>query len=161
MIGHSIGTLEAFKRFNEGKKVTDSHWDYDIIPKNLQILKEKYRIRFGKDIIPDDRDLTDRLFKAGVEMLTTTGFYCPDIGRSLTVSEDEISKLDTSSATYEDDRRAIERKYARRASKVATARADEDSRAGARRLYDEAGEFLALAQAEQGVLKTVKNFFEV
>ena len=90
MIGHSIGTLEAFKRFNEGKKVTDSHWDYDIIPKNLQILKEKYRIRFGKDIIPDDRDLTDRLFKAGVEMLTTTGFYCPDIGRSLTVSEDEI-----------------------------------------------------------------------
>jgi len=50
----------------------------------------------------------------------------------------EISKLDTSSATYEDDRRAIERKYARRASEVATARADEDSRAGARRLYDEA-----------------------
>ena len=50
----------------------------------------------------------------------------------------EISKLDTSSATYEEDRRAIERKYERRASKMSTARADEDTRAGARRLYDEA-----------------------
>ncbi len=29
------------------------------------------------------------------------------------------------------------------------------------RLYGEGGEFLALARAEQGVLKTVKNFFEV
>ena len=50
----------------------------------------------------------------------------------------EIAKLDTSSATYQEDKAAIERKYARRASEVATARADEDSRAGARRLYAEA-----------------------
>ena len=90
MIGHSLGTTEIFKRFNEGKKITEAHWDYDVLPKNLLDLKEKHRIRFGKDIIPDDRDLTDRLFKAGVEMLSTTGFYCPDLGRSLTVSEDEI-----------------------------------------------------------------------
>lgn len=50
----------------------------------------------------------------------------------------EIAKLDPNSATYEEDRRAIERKYARRASEAAVSRADEDSRAGARRLYDEA-----------------------
>ena len=50
----------------------------------------------------------------------------------------EIAKLDTSSATYQEDKADIERKYARRASEVATARADEDSRAGARRLYAEA-----------------------
>ena len=90
VISHSLGTTEIFKRFNEGKKVTEAHWDYDILPKNLLDLKEKYKIRFGKDVIPDDRDLTDRLFKAGVEMLSTTGFFCPDLGKSLTVSEDEI-----------------------------------------------------------------------
>ena len=50
----------------------------------------------------------------------------------------EIAKLDTSSATYQEDKAAIERKYARRASEIATARADEDSRAGAKRLYAEA-----------------------
>lgn len=50
----------------------------------------------------------------------------------------EIAKLDTSSATYEEDRRAIERKYARRASEMSAARADEDNREGARRLNEEA-----------------------
>lgn len=50
----------------------------------------------------------------------------------------EIAKLDPNSETYQEDKAAIERKYARRASEVATARADEDSRAGARRLYAEA-----------------------
>ena len=89
-VGKNIGSLEVFKRFNEGKKVTEAHWDYEIIPKNLQTLKDKYKIRFGKNVIPDDRDQSERLFLAGVEMLTTTGFFCPDIGKSLTVTEEEI-----------------------------------------------------------------------
>jgi len=50
----------------------------------------------------------------------------------------EIAKLDTSSATYQEDKAAIERKYARRASNMSTARADEDSRMAAKRLYAEA-----------------------
>ena len=89
-IGQRIGALEAFERFNKGRKVSEAHWDYDVIPKTLSMLKDKYRIRFGKDVIPDDRDLSNKLFKAGVEMLTTVGFFCPDIGRALTVTEDEI-----------------------------------------------------------------------
>ena len=90
VMGHSIGALEAFDRFNKGKKVSEAHWDYEVIPKNLSSLKDKYKIRFGKEVIPDDRDLAERLFLAGVDMLTTTGFFCPDIGRVLTISEDEI-----------------------------------------------------------------------
>jgi len=50
----------------------------------------------------------------------------------------EIAKLDPASATYADEREAIERKYARKASSLAAARADEDTRAGAKRLYAEA-----------------------
>ena len=50
----------------------------------------------------------------------------------------EISKLDPASATYAEDKAAIERKYARQASKTALARAKQDTREGARRLYDEA-----------------------
>lgn len=50
----------------------------------------------------------------------------------------EIAALDPTSATYAEDRAAVERKYARRASDVAAARADEDSREGAKKLYAEA-----------------------
>lgn len=50
----------------------------------------------------------------------------------------EISKLDPASATYAEDKAAIERKYARQASETALARANQDTREGARRLYDEA-----------------------
>ena len=90
VMGQRIGALEVFERFNKGKKVSEAHWDYDVIPKTLATLKDKYRIRFGKKVIPDDRDLSERLFKAGVEMLSTVGFFCPDIGKTLTITEDEI-----------------------------------------------------------------------
>ena len=49
-----------------------------------------------------------------------------------------ISKLDPASATYAEDKAAIERKYARQASETALARANQDTREGARRLYAEA-----------------------
>lgn len=88
--GHKITTLELYDRLLDGKKVSENHWDYNIIPKNASRMKEKYKIRFGDKIIPDNHDLTDKLFAAGVEMLTTTGFYCPDLGKRLTVTEEEI-----------------------------------------------------------------------
>lgn len=50
----------------------------------------------------------------------------------------EISKLDPASATYAEDKAAIERKYARQASETALARANQDTREGAQRLYAEA-----------------------
>lgn len=50
----------------------------------------------------------------------------------------EISKLDPASATYAEDKAAIERKYARQASETALARANQDTREGARQLYAEA-----------------------
>ena len=89
-IGHRINTLELCNRFLAGKKVSENHWDYNILPKNAARLKEKYKIKFGDSIIPDNHDLTDKLFYAGVEMLTSCGFYCPDFGRCIEISEEEI-----------------------------------------------------------------------
>ena len=50
----------------------------------------------------------------------------------------EISKLDPNSATYAEDRAAIERRFAREAANRAESRADEDVKEGAKRLYAEA-----------------------
>ena len=52
--------------------------------------------------------------------------------------EEEISKLDPGSTTYAEDRAAIERKYERKSSKVAAARADEDVKDERNRLFSEA-----------------------
>lgn len=50
----------------------------------------------------------------------------------------EISKLDPNSATYAEDRAAIERRFAREAANRAESRAAEDAKEGAKRLYAEA-----------------------
>ena len=82
---------DVYERFVKGKKVKVEDWDYQITPQNLTALKEKYKISIPKDqIIPEDKDMINRLFQAGVEMLVTTGYYCQDLGRVMHVTEEEV-----------------------------------------------------------------------
>ena len=74
----------------KGKKVKAEDWDYKVIPENLTALKQKYNLSFGKDIIPEDKEVKENLFNAGLEMLVTTGFYCQDLGRVMHVTEEEV-----------------------------------------------------------------------
>lgn len=85
-----VDIFEACDRFFEGEKVIEDQWDYTIVPLNASRLREKYKIKFSKDIIPTDEDLCERLFLAGVEMLLDTGFYNTDLGRVMRISEDEL-----------------------------------------------------------------------
>ena len=86
----SLSITDVYDRFCAGRKMSEDYWDYSLIPENASKMKKKYGISFGRDVVPDDDDLLDRLFEAGCEMLTETGFYCPDIGRALRVTRDEI-----------------------------------------------------------------------
>ena len=62
-----------------------------IVPENLSALKEKYNIKIDPNtIIPEDKELINNLFQAGLEMLVTTGFYCQDLGRVMKVTEEEV-----------------------------------------------------------------------
>ena len=82
---------DVYERFVKGKKVKVETWDYEITPNNLTALKEKYKIKIEKDqIIPEDKDMINRLFQAGLEMLVTTGYYCQDLGRVMHVTEEEV-----------------------------------------------------------------------
>ena len=85
-----LDVYDSYDRFHNGKRVREDSWDYVIVPTNAMAMREKYDINFSDDIIPDDDDLCDRLFQAGVEMLCTTGFYNTDIGRALQISEEEV-----------------------------------------------------------------------
>lgn len=86
----ALDIYESFDRFASGKKVREDTWDYVTVPTNALTMKEKYDINFDNKIIPEDEDLMDRLFLAGVEMLVCTGFYNTNLGRALTITEEEI-----------------------------------------------------------------------
>ena len=82
---------DVYDRFVKGKKVSVEEWDYKITPGNLTALKEKYNIKFEPNqIVPEDKDLCNRLFQAGLEMLVTTGYYNQDLGRVMKVTEEEV-----------------------------------------------------------------------
>ena len=86
----ALDIYESFDRFASGKKIREDAWDYVTVPTNALAMKEKYNIVFSNKIIPEDDDLADRLFLAGVEMLACTGFYNTNLGRALSVTEEEI-----------------------------------------------------------------------
>jgi methylamine--corrinoid protein Co-methyltransferase len=86
-----LTVTDVYERFVKGKKVKVEDWDYKVIPENLTALKEKYNIKIENDsIIPEDEELINNLFQAGLEMLVTTGYYCQDLGRVMHVTEEEV-----------------------------------------------------------------------
>jgi methylamine--corrinoid protein Co-methyltransferase len=87
-----ITPYEAYNRSAKGPKVAEKDFDYTILPTNLMSIKEKYNIKFGKEIIPEDKELIHNLFLAGMEMLVTTGMYNADTGRIIKVSEEEVKE---------------------------------------------------------------------
>ena len=54
------------------------------------VIKEKHEIVFGEDLIPTDWDLIDWLFRAGVDMLVSTGIFNVDSEKVINVTEDEV-----------------------------------------------------------------------
>jgi methylamine--corrinoid protein Co-methyltransferase len=85
-----ISIFETHDRFVNGKKMREDTWDYITIPNNATMLKNKYKLEFGKKIIPEDKDVMDRLFQAGMDMLVYTGFFNPDLGKVMQVTESEV-----------------------------------------------------------------------
>jgi len=85
-----LTVYDVYDRFVKGKRVPESEWDYTIIPQNATALKEKYKLSFGKNSIPEDSKTKNDLFQAGLEMLVNTGYYCQDLGRVMKVTEEEV-----------------------------------------------------------------------
>jgi methylamine--corrinoid protein Co-methyltransferase len=90
VVSKPISVFEAYDRFLDGKKTREDIWDYVTVPNNAAMIKNKYGIEFGRNIIPEDKDEMSQLFDAGVEMLVTTGFYNPDLGTVMQVTEAEV-----------------------------------------------------------------------
>lgn len=86
-----VGVFETYDRMRSGPRVTEKEWDEVLTFKTAHALKEKYKLQFDRSkIVPTDNDLIDRLFRAGVEMLVTQGYFNMDTLRVCHYTEDEV-----------------------------------------------------------------------
>ena len=85
-----VDVFDTYNRFMAGDRILEKDWDYYLVPNNASLMKKRYGINFGKEIIPEDQDMIDRLFVAGIDMLITTGIYNRDTGTRMKITEDEI-----------------------------------------------------------------------
>jgi methylamine--corrinoid protein Co-methyltransferase len=86
----SFDVYDFYDRAKSGEKITQDDWDLMVIPSKTMELKNKYKLDFKGEFIPTDKDMMDRLFKAGFEMLLECGIFCTDTHRVVKYTEDEI-----------------------------------------------------------------------
>lgn len=90
-IGKGITVFDVYDRAKTGQKMEEKEWDFKVIPQTAAALQEKYNIKMDKKkIIPDDKELIDKLFNAGLDMLIECGIYCIDTGRVIKYTRDEV-----------------------------------------------------------------------
>lgn len=85
-----VDVFDTYNRFVAGDRISEKDWDYYIVPNSAALMKKRYSLNFGNSIIPEDQDMVDRLFVAGIDMLLTTGVYNKDTGTRMKLTEDEI-----------------------------------------------------------------------
>ena len=100
-IGKPVDVYEVYERAKSGPKVSEHEWDFGIVPKTAAKLRDKYDIKMDKTVmVPEDDELIDKLFNAGMEMLEECGVYCIDTGRVIKYSRDEILNKIQSAPDY-------------------------------------------------------------
>jgi methylamine--corrinoid protein Co-methyltransferase len=61
-----------------------------VLPSKTMELKQKYGLDFKGEFVPTDKDMMEKLFKAGFELLLECGIFCTDTHRVVKYTEDEI-----------------------------------------------------------------------
>lgn len=90
-IARKLNVYDVYDRAKSGAKTTEAEWDGKVIPETAAKLKAKYNIKMDKKVmVPENKELVDNLFKAGLEMLLECGIFCTDTGRVIKYTEEEI-----------------------------------------------------------------------
>ena len=83
--------LDIMDRAKTGEPVSKADWDMDHVVLPVRRLVKKYRLEWDKNqVIPEDEDLIDRLFQAGMELAVASGIYCIATGRVIKFGQEEI-----------------------------------------------------------------------
>lgn len=90
-IDKCLTVFDVYDRAKTGPRADEKEWDFKTIPQTAARIKAKYDIKMDKKtIIPEDPELIDKLFNAGMDMLVECGVYCIDTGRVIKYTRDEV-----------------------------------------------------------------------
>ena len=85
--------LEMLNRAETGALMEEKEFDRKVIAKTSKRYVKEYELKFdGDNIIPQDDELADRLFQAGLEFAAETGMYCQDTSRRIQWTKRELKE---------------------------------------------------------------------
>ena len=86
-----IPYLEILDRSKTGPQIMKNNWDMEYVVLPVQQIVKKYHLSWDKtNPIPQDDDLIDRLFQAGLELAYSSGVYCISTERIIQFSQNEL-----------------------------------------------------------------------
>jgi len=89
----TIPYLEIIDRSRSGPHVQKNDWDMEYIVLPVRRLVKQFNLAWDKtNPIPQDNDLIDRLFHAGLELAASSGIFCVTTGQVIQFSRDELSR---------------------------------------------------------------------
>lgn len=81
---HRGRLLEVLRRAESGPLIDEKDFEGKLITSTIKRLVEKYAIKYEKQtVVPDDDDLADRIFQAGLEFAVEIGMFCQDTNRRI------------------------------------------------------------------------------
>lgn len=85
--------LEVLKRAETGPMIEEKKFDLEIVTKTIREIVKKYGLKFNRaEIVPNDDEMADRLFEAGLECAVQTGIFCQDTSRRIIWTRGELEE---------------------------------------------------------------------
>lgn len=91
---NTIRLMEIIEKSLTGERMTESEFDSNSIAKGVKRVVKKYNLKFDSEsIINTDLELADKVYQAGLELLTESGVYSKDTGRVMKYTKEEIEEI--------------------------------------------------------------------
>lgn len=85
--------VDVLHRAETGPVMEEADFERRMVAPTMKKLVDKYNIKFdSSSLVPNDDDLADRIFQAGLEFATEVGLLCQDTSRRITFTRKEIEE---------------------------------------------------------------------
>lgn len=91
---NSVRLMDIIERSLTGERMSEKDFDRNSIARGVKRVVKKYELKFPKDsVINNDLEMADRVYQAGLELLSESGVYSKDTGRVIRFSKQEIEQI--------------------------------------------------------------------
>jgi len=90
---HRSRLIDVLERAETGPIMDEADFERHMVAPAIKKAIETHNVEFDDStLVPDDNDLADRTFQAGLEVATETGMFCQDTSRRITFTRKELEE---------------------------------------------------------------------